>query len=222
MDNYKKVIGILTTAKDQLKVLLSEPEDAAHLLRIETSMQNEINRFGLLTGTEYETVATAAAKPAATLFGQKIERETETTAAELEAPKEKLEVLKEKVEGAYEEFLTKGTDAILSNMDETVIRGVAKMAGLKVTTKEPEKISSAFIEEVKEAIQSKSAAVKITAAREAVQERETARDAAEAKVTELETAKAPKAQIEKAKSELDKATTAYNAAVKEVETLTNQ
>lgn len=62
------------------------------------------------------------------------------------------EELQKEVNAVYEGFTERENDDILDSIPELVIRGVAKKAGLQVTQTEPEKINSAFVNQIKEAI----------------------------------------------------------------------
>jgi hypothetical protein len=152
-EKYKQVIDILAKAKTDAKELLTSPEDEVHELHISHTLQTEINRLALLTNTgQVESSPHQKLEPATTILGSKIELAAPTAPEDLKAKKSKVDELKEKVDEAYELFPQKTNEEILSNMDDLVVRGVAKKAGLKISKDSPEKLDSAFIDQIKEAI----------------------------------------------------------------------
>lgn len=63
--------------------------------------------------------------------------------------------LRHEVDGIYPGFAERETDDLIGSLEELQIRGVAKRAGLQVTETKPERITTAFIEEIKQAIRAK-------------------------------------------------------------------
>lgn len=154
MNKHEQVIEILTNARQQIKSLLNEPEDQNHALRIDTTLQREINIHSLTTGTN---APTAPAGPnlgtANTILGQAITKEAVTQPQELQPPAQVVQTLTEKVEDAYKRFANLSAEDILANEEDVVIRGVAKKAGIKGVSKDnPKKIDFDFVQKVKEKI----------------------------------------------------------------------
>lgn len=62
---------------------------------------------------------------------------------------ERMDKLRKDVDAAYETFATRKPGDIVKNVEDVVIRGVARKAGMvHVTTSVPERITNAFVEEV--------------------------------------------------------------------------
>ena len=69
-----------------------------------------------------------------------------------------LKELRMKVEELWPKFLDTEADHILDSLTEMEIRGVAKHAGLPVTEFEPKKVTTEFVQQIKEALQKSIAA----------------------------------------------------------------
>lgn len=150
------VLNILKGAQDQVKEILSAPEDAAHLLRITTTLEREMNIFSLVTGTNNPQAQPSQPplKPAATLMGEKIKSiAASTKPADLVPPKQAVDDLTAKVEDAYTRFADMTAEDILDKEEDLVIRGVAKKAGIKGVSKDnPKKVTLEFVKDIKEKI----------------------------------------------------------------------
>lgn len=151
MSKYALVADILTKAKEEINVLLIDPQDQAHRLRLEHALDRESNYLSLITGTgDIATKPTNKLGPATSIAGEKIERPKLIVAKDLEPKDEKIEVLKAQVNEAYGIFLTTESKELLK-LDHLVLKGVAKKAGLN--PKElPAKLNVKAIEEIKAAI----------------------------------------------------------------------
>lgn len=150
---YQQVIDILIQAKTEISALLNVKDDEHHRLKLEADLQRNITYLSLLTGaTDTEVVTADKMGPATTIAGQPIVTNNKVKPADLQPSQERLQVLKNKIETAYAEFLTTETYKIKTDWEENVIRGVAKKAKMKVTKEDPEIITLDFIEEIKQNI----------------------------------------------------------------------
>lgn len=153
MSKHKQAIDILLKAKADVKALLTDPTDQHHALRIDSDLQKTINMLSLTTGNGGFTTESAKSHgPATTLFGEVIEKETATDARAVKPSQKDVADLKGKVEDAYKAFPKMETKDILSDIEDLVIRGVAKKVGMKVSADNPKEITSDFIDQVKDVI----------------------------------------------------------------------
>jgi hypothetical protein len=159
MQQHEQVVDILSDTKEKIKALLSNPEDANHSLKITSSIQREIDYISLVTGVAGNeataSTPTNLMPPAQTLFGDPLEVNTKAapvTNDELKPEAVKVDNLKAAVIEASKTFLTTESSDIIANMDDLVIRGVAKKYNMPVTKDEPARLTIEFIEEIKAAI----------------------------------------------------------------------
>lgn len=153
MGSYKKVIDILTRAKEDVTATLTHPDDEHHRLKIESAIQKNIEYLALLTQTvSPETEKPPSPGPATTIAGQKIPERQNVKRSDLEPGEAKVQLLRAQVEELYTQFLQIESLELLKQYDDNLIRGVAKKAKMKVTKEEPEEITLDFIEEIKENI----------------------------------------------------------------------
>lgn len=151
---YQQVIDLLTETKQKISALLTDKNDEHHRLKLEADLQRDITYLSLLTNTQATNGQMDAPTfgPAKTIAGKPIPTKEQVNREQLEPNEEKVQVLRNKVEAAYNTFLTTESLVILREYEENVIRGVAKKAKMKVTREEPETITLAFVEEIKQNI----------------------------------------------------------------------
>lgn len=92
--------------------------------------------------------------PITKMFGEDVKREAPSVEQATPTVDDRT-ALRAEVEKAYPTFLTRKPKDILDNVEHMVIRGVAKKAGLDVTSTEPATITEAFVKKVIEAINGK-------------------------------------------------------------------
>jgi hypothetical protein len=155
MNKYAAVIEQLQFAKAEIEKLLTEPEDENHRIRLTHRLQVDIDHINLLHNVGLKVSPPAPAGPATTMGGKPIIYKKRVTEEDVKPEETDVAVLKKFVKEAYDSFLTTENSEILK-MNDTVVRGVAKKAGMnKVNKDNPEKITDQFINEIKEAIKSK-------------------------------------------------------------------
>lgn len=161
MDKHKAVIEILSAAKQDIKAILTDDIDHLHALRIDTALSKTIDAFGLHTGN-HEAFTSTLGKigPATSFMGEELEVGTpqKTAPSQLKPTEQEKAAFKAEVDNAYELLTHFPTEQILSGLDsvqrENVIRGVARKAGLKVTS--TDHIDAAFIDLIKDAIDARN------------------------------------------------------------------
>lgn len=95
--------------------------------------------------------------PITEMMGIKANKPKPIVKADLEPKNADVQALRDEADKAYRNFLERDNDSILANMEDIVIRAVAKKAGMDVTSTVPEKIDEAFIISIKAAIETKAA-----------------------------------------------------------------
>jgi hypothetical protein len=150
MSKYSLVIDALKQAQKTVNILLIDAVDESHKLKINNELQRSIDFISLITGTSSGMEATAPKLgPAKTIAGKKIEYKATTRPEDVMPDEFKLQKLKDKVEALYDSFLTISSEDLVKNYEDTVIRGVAKKAKMKVTKDNPAKLTIDFIDEIK-------------------------------------------------------------------------
>lgn len=156
MNKQELVIQILQEAQGLVKQLLTEPDEQHHALRIESTLQREINMFSLLTNTKVPNAPVSAPIElgnATSVLGQRITKTAETAPADLLPTGQAVQQLTEKVEDAYTRYASMTAEEILAKEEDIVLRGVAKKAGIKGVSKDnPKKIDLDFVQRLKEKI----------------------------------------------------------------------
>lgn len=153
--SYKNVAQILASARDAINQELQNDSDASHhRLKLEASLNREIEYINLLTGIgDVVPDKKPAIGPATTMGGQSIKRPpAKQTSEDLEPEPRAVVELKARVEALWNTFVTRDSKEILKEVDDTTIRGIAKKAKMKVTKQDPEEITLKFIDEIKDAI----------------------------------------------------------------------
>jgi hypothetical protein len=142
------VYNLLSETQDQLNEILS---DQRHSL-LKSTVNGALNKLKarFRTGSQANTTNNFRKTFAPLSAAAPQEGDIKSPAA-LEGD----EISKEIV-AIYDSFPFREVDEILDSVDETRIRAVAKKAGLQVTETDPEKINSAFILQIKEAMVKKA------------------------------------------------------------------
>lgn len=158
MSKHQQAIDLLLKTKDGVKSILSDPIDQNHALRIDSDLQKIINTLSLTTGHGgFVTEKASTPGPATTFMGEKLEKQTVTPPEAIKPTPDQVNQLKDQIEVAFKSFPDTDSEQILSTVDEVVIRGVAKKAGVKGISKDnPKEITVVFIDEVKETIKKSS------------------------------------------------------------------
>lgn len=161
MSKHQQAIDVLLKAKEDIKKILTDDIDQNHALRIDSEFQKIINTFSLTTGQGgFVSEPAKVPGPATTFLGEELVKETITSPEAVKPSAEAVAELKIKIEEHWKTFPDTDSVQILNDVDETIIRGVARKAGVKGVTKDnPKEITTAFIDQVKETI-TKSAANK--------------------------------------------------------------
>jgi len=156
MKKFKAVIDTLTEARDKISKLLSKPEDDNHRIAITHRLQMDIDKISLLHGIEMQESEPIEMGAATTIGGTVIKKVQRISEADTAPSNDAVKTLRNFVEEMYSKFLTIPNEEILKS-DNLVVRGVAKKAGMnKVTKDNPEKITNAFIDEIKDLIRIKN------------------------------------------------------------------
>jgi hypothetical protein len=142
------VYNLLSETQDQLNEILSDQRHSFLKSTVNGALNKLKARFR--TGSQANTTNNFR-KTFAPLVAAAPEEGDIKSPAALEGD----EIAKE-IAAIYESFPYREVDEILDSVDETRIRAVAKKAGLQVTETEPEKINTAFIVQIKEAMVKKA------------------------------------------------------------------
>jgi len=144
------VAEILKEASDDIGIILKNPEDELHKLKLQQGLKRMADQIILITGSgDLENTAPVTLGPAKTIGGRSIEQIPKFTEADLAPSDDKVLQLKKDVESAYNDFASISAEEILAGYTDLVIRGVAKKLGMKVTKDNPASISIDFINEIK-------------------------------------------------------------------------
>lgn len=131
-------------------------------------LQKHINSLSVHLGHDVTDAAFQPAKtgPLTKMFGRDLtapapssaatEPLVRKTAQEIEA-----EELRGRVDELYGQFVVTPTDDLLDALSDLEIRGVAKRAGLPVTEDNPKTLTTAYVEQIKAAIQRKDELTRI-------------------------------------------------------------
>jgi hypothetical protein len=151
MNQIAEAVGLLSAVKEQLKTILTDPEHEHHALKIQSDLQRQLEYLNLITGAGIVTSPTMTKlAEATTIAGQPIKFVGKKQVFDVTPEEVAVQSLKDKANRAYAGFLNEDSKTIRKEYDDTVIRAVAKKAGMKhVTMDEPEVIDMAFIDTVK-------------------------------------------------------------------------
>lgn len=202
----------LDETRETIGNLLSDPKFSAFKNMAAASLTNLSNHFRSRSGSGLIDTARRKFEPLTPGTKEATGEVVEDlkTPAQLEG-----EQLNADVSALYEGFADRDTSEILDSVDETQLRGVAIMAGMPVTETQPDKLDVAFVEEVKQAIQTQVANKALTDNPDAV-----AQDEVKAINEELKQVEKEKAEVEKSisrarsaerKAELQAKVDEYNA-----------
>lgn len=157
MNALEIAVGKIGTLRKELGDIFADaPEFNNRANSVLTSLENG---FRHLNGMEViadkpNTTEVFTPTPIAEMFGESVERNTQS----VETAKPTIgdrEALRAEIETAYPTFVNRNSNDILANVEHLVIRGVAKKAGLDVTSTEPAVLTEAFVDQIKEAINGK-------------------------------------------------------------------
>jgi len=151
-DKYKQVLTVLQSAKAEINAILTDPDDELHRIRLTNNLQKDHDNLALLTKSgDLVGEPVQGLKPAKKIGGKLIGMHKKAK-VDLKPSEEKVNVLKAKVETAFEAFPNTPAKEILKTYDDLVIRGVAKKVQMKVTADDPAKITIPFINDIKKEI----------------------------------------------------------------------
>lgn len=154
------IIEILQYAHDQVEAI-TNPEIALLKARIQGDLKRHINSLSTQLGIPVDDKNFKPVKttPIRKIMGRVISSipidKTTVPVQRKTAQQVEFEELQQKVSEIYPKFLSSPADDLLDSCSDMEIRGVAKKAGMPVTETNPKTITTAYIEEIKKAIQSK-------------------------------------------------------------------
>lgn len=173
-DTYPQMASALISARNDI-FLLSNAENKQMVDKITTALTQHINSLTVFSGnfpvtTEHKSVS---GQPLTKIMGRHVIvqpkeknvsislkqhmdniQDEHNSRTETQTDIEFLEIEKKR-DDLYDSFLEMETDKIKDDQPELIIRGVAKKAGIPVTNTLPEKITTEFIDQVKDAIKKK-------------------------------------------------------------------
>lgn len=178
MENFKtqveQVVALLKKTSVNIENIMSDDELMHLRNRLLRTLEREISTLSLQHGIPYEgkEAAQQSAPPLTKLFGRVIGGANSTSATSQETQllsdkpeqanlavqsAEEVEAaeFKQKTLDVYAQFGDMTDEAILDQLEEMVIRGVGKLAGLPVTEDTPKKVDMKFIQQIKDAIKQK-------------------------------------------------------------------
>jgi hypothetical protein len=152
-NKYIQVVKVLQMAKDEIANILTSPDDEMHLIWLTNALKQNIERVNLATGVgDLDTEVPVGLQRATTIGGKPLQFPKKIAKGDISPSAEKVNVLRGKVEQAFQEFPSQPAKQILKDYEENVIRGVAKKAQMKVTADDPAKITLPFIDKIKKEI----------------------------------------------------------------------
>lgn len=157
MTKFETVIEILSDARDKIIGVFNTTEDENHRLKISSSIDKNIDYLTLVGGTNgmISSAKTVILGPATTIGGKKIEALKNSIDKDtLQPDKNDIEILREKIDAAYPDFINMDTAEIIESLDAKIILGIAKKAKVPKVSADT-KITTDFIDQIKEAIKKK-------------------------------------------------------------------
>lgn len=153
-DKMSEVVQILNAVKTHIDSLLTEDEFQHHKIKLTSDLQRNIEYIALITGTgDVTSQPVSRLEPATTIAGEPIRFVGKAKAFDVEPEEQAVTDLKGRVDMIYPSFVDMDSKDLRKNVDDIVIRGVARKAKMKGITKDsPAIIDIAFIDEVKLAI----------------------------------------------------------------------
>ena len=171
--DIKTAISALEVCHEDISVALASSDIQPIRARILKDLSRNIQYLQMQVGELNDVpVPTIDSEPITKMFGQEIVVDANASKAapdnqpmkvkHIVGPNEvEVEELLQKVEELYPKFRFIEDDAILDSYSELEIRSIAKRAGLPVTETEPKTINTAFIKEIKDAMDEKDRIVKL-------------------------------------------------------------
>lgn len=157
MQHIHQLISRISEWRKELKeILLSDQMTFAQCDHVLNVMHNGLKHR---VGEVIIEPATNAWQPAPLTYvlGEAINEIKPLSADTAKPSSADINKLKQEVQEAYGGFVERNSESILANMEDMIIRGVAKKAGMDVTSIDPEIITIEFIDSIKEAIKNKYA-----------------------------------------------------------------
>lgn len=201
-NEYEQFIEILENAKSQINAI-TNPNIASLRNRLTINVTKDINFLKSQTGAPLTAITasisdqpSSSGVPLKKIMGKVISlpssqpgintnRMTNTeykNYSESNADDLMANELQEGVDEYYDKFLDIETDQILDTLEDMVIRGIGKTAGLPVTDVSPKRVDSKFVNRIKDAI---------TKLNNDMQEQETKKNAAQAGAQTVKAAEKP-------------------------------
>lgn len=146
MEAIKQALQLLEGAKESIGIVLKDSPN--HKIFADLQLQKIINYFAVMSGSSSATQAPQTFEPVKSFMGEVIE-EVIIKPEDLKPTPTQAELFKQKVQELYNELPTMDLTNILVGeaLDRTVLRGVAKLAGIE-NYKEAD-ITQEFVELVK-------------------------------------------------------------------------
>lgn len=160
IEALNEVIAALETAKEKAETKLAPSLYGNHVPRIINKLNQELNQLKHLAGMNLGN-ETVQFEPISSFMGEKIQRREMLDTEKITPSEADKEVFVKKVNDLYDAFPQMANDAILNSYraDTSVIRGVAKKAGLQ-NYKEAE-LNFLFLDLIRDAIAAKAVSTKV-------------------------------------------------------------
>lgn len=159
-EKIKKVITILTNAKQDVANELQGTEFENINLRVKHSIEQMVNLMGHYGNLEVSHTVSQPQKlePITEFMGEKIEGAKKVQSEDIEPGLDAKQLFKNKVQALYDSFLEREDDELLTSNtiaeDQLALRGVAKKAG--VLDYGIRDLTIQFIQEIKDGIKAKN------------------------------------------------------------------
>lgn len=152
-NRYKQVADIMLSAIDEIKIVLTDPDDAMLLLSTISPLEKSAHRLLLLTGNEPAATETKAKLgPAKTIGGKPIITNTTIKDPDLYHTDQRMNEFKSTIADGENKILGMEPEVALVEFDDLTLRGMAKTNGMKVTKDDPSVLTPEFILDLQLAI----------------------------------------------------------------------
>lgn len=150
-DEMSQIVHVLSGVKDFIDKLLTKEEHQHHKIKLMSDLQRNMEYISLITGAgDVAPTAIKRLPQATTIAGQPIRFTGKKRDFDVTPEETAVNSLKDRVDMIYPSFLTMDSKDIRKNVDDSVIRGVAKKAKMFGISKDsPAEIDIAFIDKVK-------------------------------------------------------------------------
>jgi hypothetical protein len=169
-DQIKQAVDILKEAHDKIAEVMTDPNLAIRRTGLLLTLKKNADMMTMHTSGESPLREDRpTGQPLRKFFGKVVSSKSADETTKPVAPKatEPLKFnsaeevakdeFKKKVKGLYEVFAGTDNDVLLDTYSDVELRGVAKLAKLPVTEKNPKKIDASYIDIIKDAINKLSA-----------------------------------------------------------------